>query len=387
MTVFTTIQSTLGGSMKSSFGLRALGIIMAFLPTMATAEWNLNFTPSVTLLGEEIHAIHNLVMWIIVGISIVVFGAMFWSILKHRKSVGHKASNFHENTTIEIIWTVIPVVILIAMAFPATRLLLATRDSSASDMTIKATGYQWRWGYEYLDEGLKFYSTLATPRDQIDGGAEKEETYLLEVDNKVVVPVGKKVRILTTSNDVIHAWSVPGLAVKQDAIPGFIRDIAFKAETIGTYRGQCYELCGKEHGFMPIVVEVVSEEDYQTWMQAKLAESGAPSFDPDKEYAVAELVAAGEQVYNANCIACHQEGGLGMPPTFPAIKGGKIATGSMEGHLDIILNGSDKNPMMAAWGPILSDYDIAAVIAYQRNEINSSGDIIQPSEISAARAD
>jgi cytochrome c oxidase subunit 2 len=160
-------------------------------------------------------------------------------------------------------------------------------------MTIKATGYQWRWGYEYLDEGLKFYSTLATPRDQIDGGAEKEKTYLLEVDNKVVVPVGKKVRILTTSNDVIHAWSVPGLAVKQDAIPGFIRDIAFKAETIGTYRGQCYELCGKEHGFMPIVVEVVSEEDYQTWMQAKLAESGVPSFDPDKEYAVAELVAAG----------------------------------------------------------------------------------------------
>jgi len=309
--------------MKSSFSLRALGIIMAFLPAMATAEWNLNFTPSVTLLGEEIHAIHNLVMWIIVGISIVVFGAMFWSILKHRKSVGHKASNFHENTTIEIIWTVIPVVILIAMAFPATRLLLATRDSSASDMTIKATGYQWRWGYEYLDEGLKFYSTLATPRDQIDGGAEKEKTYLLEVDNKVVVPVGKKVRILTTSNDVIHAWSVPGLAVKQDAIPGFIRDIAFKAETIGTYRGQCYELCGKEHGFMPIVVEVVSEEDYQTWMQAKLAETGGPSFDPDKEYAVAELVAAGEQVYNANCIACHQEGGVGMPPTFPAIKGGK----------------------------------------------------------------
>ncbi|MDC1311843.1 cytochrome c oxidase subunit II [Burkholderiales bacterium] len=372
--------------MKSSVGVRAFGIIMALLPAVAMAEWNLSFTPVVTILGEEIQAVHNLVMWIIVGISIVVFGAMFWSILKHRKSVGHKAANFHENTTIEIIWTVIPVVILIAMAFPATRLLLATRDSTASDMTIKATGYQWRWGYEYIDEGVKFYSTLATPRNQIDGVAEKGDTYLLEVDNPVVVPVGKKVRILTTANDVIHSWSVPGLAVKQDAIPGFIRDIAFKAEKVGTFRGQCTELCGKEHGFMPIVVEVVSEEDYEVWMQAKLAESGAPSFDPNKNFSVAELVATGEQVYNANCVACHQEGGLGMPPTFPAIKGGKIATGSMDGHLDIILNGSSKNPMMAAWGPILSDYDIAAVIAYQRNEINSNGDIIQPREISAARA-
>lgn len=386
MVDYKLFKSTFGGRMKSSFGLRVLGIVLALVPSLVMAEWNLNFTPVVTLLGAEIQAVHTLVMWIIVGISVVVFGAMFWSILKHRKSVGHKAANFHENTTIEIIWTVIPVIILIAMAFPATRLLLATRDSSASDMTIKATGYQWRWGYEYIGEGVKFYSTLATPRNQIDGLAEKSGTYLLEVDNPVVVPVGKKVRILTTANDVIHSWSVPGLAVKQDAIPGFIRDIAFKAETIGTYRGQCTELCGKEHGFMPIVVEVVSEEDYQTWMQAKLAESGVPSFDSNKSYSVAELVSAGEQVYNANCIACHQEGGVGMAPTFPAIKGGKIATGDMAGHLDIILNGSAKNPMMAAWGPILSDLDIAAVIAYQRNEINSSGDYLQPSEIASARA-
>ncbi|MDA1332027.1 MAG: cytochrome c oxidase subunit II [Proteobacteria bacterium] len=381
------VKSMFGGMMRGLFGLRVLGMLLALTPGSVFAEWNLNFTPASTLLGKEIQAVHGLVMWIIVGISIFVFGAMFWSILKHRKSVGHKASNFHENTTIEIIWTVIPVIILIAMSFPATRLLLATRDSSASDITIKATGYQWRWGYEYLDEGVKFYSTLATPRSQINGVTEKGRTYLLEVDNPVVVPVGKKIRILTTANDVIHSWAVPGLAVKQDAIPGFIRDIAFKAETVGIYRGQCSELCGKEHGFMPIVVEVVTEEDYQAWIQTKLNVAGAPSFDSDKSYLVAELVATGEQVYNANCVACHQVGGVGMAPTFPAIKGGKIATGSLEGHLDIILNGSAKNPMMAAWGPILSDMDVAAVIAYQRNGINSTGDFLQPADIAAARSE
>ena len=373
--------------MKFSFSVRLLALVLSMLPGLVLAEWQLNFGPSATLLGGDIKTLHDMTMWIIVGISVVVFGAMFWSILKHRKSVGHKASNFHENTTVEIVWTVIPVVILVAMAFPATKVLLAARDSSAPDMTIKATGYQWKWGYEYLDEGVKFYSTLSTPRDQIEGTAEKGENYLLEVDNPVVVPVGKKVRVLTTANDVIHSWYVPDLAVKQDAIPGFIRDIAFKAEKIGTYRGQCTELCGKEHGFMPIVVEVVSEEDYQTWLQAKLADSGSPSFDPDKTYSVAELVSAGEQVYNMNCVACHQPDGVGMPPTFPAIKGGKIATGPMAAHLDIILNGSKKNPMMTAWGPQLSDLDIAAVIAYQRNGINSTGDILQPSDIAAARSE
>ena len=374
--------------MKFSSCARLLGVLAALaIPKMAFAEWQLNFTPSSTFLGGEIISLHDLVMWIILAISIVVFGAMFWSILKHRKSVGHKASNFHENTTVEIVWTVIPVIILVAMAFPATKVLLAARDTTAPDLTIKATGYQWKWGYEYLDEGVKFYSTLATPRDQINGLAEKSDTYLLEVDNPVVVPVGKKVRILTTANDVIHSWFVPELSVKQDAIPGFIRDIAFRAEKTGTYRGQCTELCGKEHGYMPIVVEVVSEEDYQAWVQAQLAESGAASFDPNKTYTVAELVAAGEKVYNMNCVACHQEGGVGMPPTFPAIKGGVISTGPMDGHLDIILNGSKKNPMMTAWGPQLSDMDIAAVIAYQRNGINMTGDYLQPKDIAAARAD
>ena len=237
-----------------------------FLPLTAAAEWRLNLKPPATAIGSDIYDLHTLVMIIITVIFIGVFGFMFYAIVKHRKSVGHKAEQFHESTTVEIIWTVVPVFILIGMAWPATTTLLDLRDTSAPDLTIKATGYQWKWGYEYLDEGIQFYSTLATPREQIEGDADKGENYLLEVDNPVVVPVGKKVRILTTANDVLHAWFVQELSVKQDAIPGFIRDAWFRAEKIGVYRGQCAELCGKEHGFMPIVVHVVSEDDYRKWV-------------------------------------------------------------------------------------------------------------------------
>jgi cytochrome c oxidase subunit 2 len=272
------------------------------------------------------------------------------------------------------------------MAFPATTALLELRDTSSPDMTIKVTGYQWKWGYEYLDEGISFYSTLATPRDQIQGDADKGENYLLEVDKHVVVPVGKKVRILTTANDVLHAWFVPELSVKQDAIPGFIRDTWFRARETGTFRGQCAELCGKEHGFMPIVVDVVSEEDYRTWVAEQKATAGAPSFDPGKTYSVAELTKAGKAVYEANCAVCHKPGGEGMPPTFPAITDGKISTGPIADHIDIVVNGSKKNPMMASWGPQLSDMDLAAVITYERNALgNSVGDAVQPAEIAAAR--
>jgi cytochrome c oxidase subunit 2 len=238
----------------------------SLLPGIAAAEWRLNLKPAATAIGGDIYDLHTLVMIIITVIFVGVFGFMFYAIVKHRKSVGHKAEQFHESTTVEIIWTVIPVFILIGMAFPATKALLTLRDTSAPDMTIKVTGYQWKWGYEYLDEGIQFYSTLATPREQIEGDAEKGENYLLEVDNPLVVPVGKKVRILTTANDVLHAWFVQELAVKQDAIPGFIRDTWFRAERTGTFRGQCAELCGKEHGFMPIVVNVVSEDEYKMWV-------------------------------------------------------------------------------------------------------------------------
>lgn len=354
-------------------------------PGLAMAEYRLNLKPANTVLGDAVYDLHTLVMIIITIIFVGVFGFMFYAIVKHRKSVGHQASQFHENTTVEIIWTVIPVFILIGLAWPATKTLLDMRDTSAPDMTIKVTGYQWKWGYEYLDDEVSFYSTLSTPRDQIEGNAEKGENYLLEVDNPLVVPVGKRVRILTTANDVLHAWYVPELSVKQDAIPGFIRDTWFKAENTGTFRGQCAELCGKEHGFMPIVVNVVSEDEYKMWVAQQKAGAGAAAYDPGKTYSVAELSAAGEGVYKTNCVACHQPDGKGMPPTFPALTGGKITIGPIAGHLDIVLNGSKKNPMMAAW-PQLSDMEIAAVITYERNALgNSVGDALQPAQVAAAR--
>lgn len=356
------------------------------MPGLASAEMQLNLKPANTLLGNAVHDLHTLVMIIITIIFIGVFGFMFYAIFKHRKSAGHQAAHFHENTTVEIVWTVIPVFILIGLAWPATKALLEMRDTSAPDMTIKVTGYQWKWGYEYLDDDIRFYSALATPRDQIHGDAEKGEHYLLEVDKPLVVPVGKKIRILTTANDVLHAWFVPELAVKQDAIPGFIRDTWFQAEQTGTFRGQCAELCGKEHGFMPIVVNVVSEDDYKIWVAEQKSAAGAAAYDPAKTYTVAELTSAGEAVYKTHCVACHQPNGSGMPPTFPALTGGKITTGPIAGHLDIVLNGSKKNPMMAAWGPQLSDMDIAAVIAYERNALgNSMGDALQPGDVAAAR--
>ena len=372
-------------------GLKAFSRLFCMAAAMlvsgvALAEMRLNLKPSNTALGDAVYDLHTLVMIIITIIFIGVFGAMFYSIFKHRKSAGHQAAHFHENTTVEIIWTVIPVFILIGLAWPATTTLLEMRDTSAPDMTIKVTGYQWKWGYEYLDDDVKFYSSLATPRDQIEGAAEKGENYLLEVDKPLVVPVGKKVRILTTANDVLHAWYVPELAVKQDAIPGFIRDTWFRAEATGTFRGQCAELCGKEHGFMPIVVNVVSEDDYKIWVAEQKADGGAAAYDPAKTYTVAELSSAGEAVYKTHCVACHQPEGQGMPPTFPAITGGAISTGPIASHLDIVLNGSKKNPMMAAFGAQLSDMEIAAVVTYERNALgNSVGDALQPAEVAAAR--
>lgn len=235
----------------------------------ALAEYAYNLQTPASKVAQDVFQLHNLIMLVCLGIFIVVFGAMFYSLLKHRKSVGHKAAHFHENTTVELIWTVIPFVILMGMAYPAAKVVINMKDTSNPDMTIKVTGYQWKWGYKYLNDDISFYSTLATPRDQIDGTAAKGEHYLLEVDEPMVVPVGKRVRLLITANDVIHSWWIPALSTKQDAIPGFIRDSWFKADKIGTYRGQCAELCGKDHGFMPIVVEVVSEADYKAWVAKK----------------------------------------------------------------------------------------------------------------------
>ncbi len=349
-------------------------------------EWNL--PPAATKIAADIHSLHEYVMALIVVIFVGVFGVMFYSIFAHRKDKGHKAANFHENTTVEIVWTVIPLLILIGIAWPVTKTVIAQKDTTNSDITIKVTGYQWKWGYDYIKgegEGISFLSQLATPRDQIEGRAEKGENYLLEVDHEVVVPIGKKVRILTTAADVIHSWGLNAFGVKQDAIPGFIRDTHFTASKIGTFRGQCVELCGKEHGFMPIVVKVVSAEDYTKWVDGEKKKLAALADDPTKTYTLDELKARGEKVYASACVACHQATGKGMPPAFPALDGSKIANGPKAAHLDIVMNGK-ANTAMASFAKQLNDTEIAAVITYERNAWgNKTGEAIQPAEVKALR--
>jgi len=351
------------------------------------AVHQLNFQTPVTAIAADIYVLHNWMIGICLAIFLAVFGVMFYSILKHRKSLGHKSASFHESTSVEIAWTVVPFVIVVLMALPATKTVVAMKDTSNADITIKATGMQWKWGYDYLKgdgEGIAYLSALSTPRDQINGIAPKGDNYLLEVDHPLVVPVNKKIRIVTTANDVIHAWGVPALGVKQDAIPGFVRDTWFKAEKIGTYRGNCYELCGKEHAFMPIVVNVVSEEDYSNWIVAQKSAMTAKSDDPNKTWTVAELAARGEKVYAANCVACHQANGKGVPGAFPALDGSQMVNGPQDGQIAILLNGKNAMP---AWKASLSDTEIAAVITYTRNNWSNKADdnIVQPAEVLAAR--
>ncbi|MBI4204048.1 MAG: cytochrome c oxidase subunit II [Betaproteobacteria bacterium] len=359
---------------------------------IAGAQYNLQ--PPQTIIAREIYDLHSLIMWIILGIFIVVFGAMTYSIIRHRKSVGHKAEQFHENTTVEIIWTVIPFLILIGMAYPATKTVIAMKDTSSPDLTIKATGYQWKWGYDYLQEGISFYSNLSTPRDQIDGGnaqaRKNNPNYLLEVDNHVVVPVGKKVRIITTANDVIHAWWVPALGIKQDAIPGFVRDTWFKADKPGIYRGQCAELCGKDHGFMPIVVEAVEPQKYAAWVkdQKEKTAKAAVADAPGKPWTLEDLRARGEKTYTANCVACHQATGMGVPGAFPALSGSKVVTGPKDTQIKVLLNGvvKDGKPTAMLSFKHLSDVELAAVITYTRNNWNNkTGDAVMPADVKALR--
>jgi cytochrome c oxidase subunit 2 len=351
------------------------------------AVHQLNFQTPVTGIAADIYLLHNWMIGICVAIFVAVFGVMFYSILKHRKSLGHKSASFHESTSVEIAWTVVPFLIVVLMALPATKTVVAMKDTSNADITIKATGMQWKWGYDYLKgegEGIAFLSALSTPRDQIHGGAPKGDNYLLEVDHPLVVPVNKKIRIVTTANDVIHAWGVPAFGVKQDAIPGFVRDTWFKAEKIGTYRGNCYELCGKEHAFMPIVVHVVSDEDYAAWVDGQMKTMAANADDPNKTWTVAELAVRGEKVYAANCVACHQAGGQGVPGAFPALDGSKMVNGPQDSNIAIMLNGKNAMP---GWKDTLSDTEIAAVITYTRNTwSNKAADnIVQPAEVLAAR--
>ena len=354
--------------------------------TSAALQWNMQ-TPA-TRVAEEVYDMHLAMMAIILVIFVGVFAVMFYSVYAHRKSKGHQAAQFHENTTVEIIWTVVPFIILIFMAWPATKVLLTLRDTSNPDMTIKVTGYQWKWGYDYLKgegEGISFLSTLATPRDQIEGSSAKGENYLLEVDNPLVVPVGKKVRILTTANDVIHSWWVPAFGIKQDAIPGYVRDTWFRADRTGTFRGQCAELCGKDHGFMPVVVEVLPADKYSAWVNDQKKKMAAQADDPNKIWTLEGLKARGEKVYAANCVACHQASGQGVKGTFPALDGSNVVTGPKAGHIDRVLNGKP-GTAMAAFGKQLSDTEIAAVVTYERNSWgNKTGEAIQPAEVKSQR--
>ncbi|MDD2873177.1 MAG: cytochrome c oxidase subunit II [Azoarcus sp.] len=347
-----------------------------------------NLQHPVTRIASEIYSMHTLMLIICLVIFIAVFGVMFWSVFHHRKSRGAVAANFHENTAVEIAWTVIPVLILLGMAWPATKTVIAMKDTSNPDITIKATGYQWKWGYDYLQgegEGIRFLSGLSTPRTQISGAEAKGESYLLEVDNPVVVPVGKKIRVLVTAADVIHSWWMPAFGVKQDAIPGFIRDTWFTADKEGIYRGNCAELCGKDHGFMPIEVHVVSADKYTEWVASQQAQATSASAEDTREWALAELVERGGKVFAANCAACHQADGKGLPPVFPALDGSPVVAGDKAGQIEVVLKGR-AGTAMAAFGSQLSDAEIAAVITYTRNAWgNKSGEAVQPADVIAGR--
>ncbi|MEO8408235.1 MAG: cytochrome c oxidase subunit II [Oxalobacteraceae bacterium] len=384
--------------MKNAKRLQSLmvgtALLVTGLPSWAVVDiaggpavLQLNLQPPVTQIAREIYSLHNLMLYICLVIFLAVFAVMFYSIIKHRKSKGHKSASFHESTTVEIAWTVIPFLIVIGMALPATKTVVAMKDTSNADLTIKATGMQWKWGYDYIKgegEGVSFLSSMSTPREQIvDPTKIKNDNYLLEVDNEVVVPVNKKVRMIVTANDVIHSWSIPAFGVKQDAIPGFVRDAWFKVEKPGTYRGQCSELCGKEHAFMPIVVKVVTDAEYTQWVDAKKKAQAAKADDPNKVWTVDELKQRGAQVYAANCVACHQATGKGVPGAFPALDGSALVTGPKIEQIKVVLNGRNAMP---SW-KMLSDTDIAAVITYTRNNWSNKAqeNIVQPAEVLAAR--
>jgi len=345
----------------------------------------LNLREGVTDISHKVFDLHMLIFWICVVACVAVFAVLIYSIFTHRKSKGAVPATFHESTTVEIIWTTIPFLILVAMAVPATTTLLALEDTRDADISIQITGYQWKWKYDYLDEDISFFSVLTTPREQIEGAAEKGENYLQEVDNPIVVPINKKIRFLITSNDVIHSWWVPDLGWKQDAVPGFINDAWTELTEPGTYRGKCAELCGKDHGFMPIVLIAKTEEDYATWVAEQKSAAAADADAATATLTMDELMAKGETAYNKTCAACHQANGQGIPGVFPAIAGGPLATGDVAGHIDIVVNGK-AGTAMQAFGEQLSAVDLAAIITYERNAFgNDSGDMVQPADVAAAK--
>lgn len=352
----------------------------------------LNLPQGVTPISADIAWLHWMMLIICAIIFLGVFGVMFYAIVRHRKSKGAVPATFHEHIGVEVAWTVIPFLIVIGMALPATRTVVAMKDTSSADLTVKATGYQWKWGYEYLDgpaTGVQFLSTLSTPRAQIEGREPRSNTYLMEVDNPLVVPVDKKIRVIVTAADVIHSWMVPDLGVKQDAIPGFLRDSWFRANKVGTYRGQCAELCGRDHAFMPIVVKVVEQADYDAWVAQQQVALQAAADDPDKEWSKEELIDKGKQVFQANCASCHQAQGEGVANTFPALDGNEqYVLAPMKEQILTVLNGHP-GTAMAAFRDRLSEVEIAAVITYTRNAWSNAGKgpdpVVLPKDVSAQR--
>ncbi|GAB5452960.1 MAG: cytochrome c oxidase subunit II [Halioglobus sp.] len=364
----------------------ALGPVLMLTSAAAMAAGTevsqVNMSPGVTEVGQQIYDLHMIILGICTIIGIGVFGVMFYSIIYHRKSRGVTPATFHESTKVEILWTVVPFIILIGMAVPATSTLVALYDVEDAELDVLITGYQWKWKYEYLDENgenISFFSNLRTPQSEIYNAEEKGEHYLLEVDEPLVLPVDTKVRLLVTANDVLHSWWVPQLAVKRDAIPGFINETWTMPTETGIYRGQCAELCGKDHGFMPIVVNVVSKEEYAQWLDAKQAEAAEIKDLMAKTFTLDEQMERGEAVYAQSCLACHGANGEGGVGT--AIAGSAVATGDLSGHLEIGINGVPGTAMQA-FGGQLNDVDMAAVITYQRNAFNNNmGDLVQPIDV------
>ena len=386
-------------SASRGWARRAAAAAMAALATGSALAVNdlkggpgvnqINLPEPVTRIAADQMWLHNFMLIVCLVIFVAVFGVMFYSIFKHRKSKGAVSANFHESVAVEIAWTVVPFLIVIGMALPATKVVVAMKDTTNADLTIKATGYQWKWGYDYLKgegEGIGFLATLDTAQREASNSGKPEpvDNYLLKVDNPLVVPVDKKVRIITTANDVIHAWMVPAFGVKQDAIPGFVRDTWFKAEKVGDYYGQCAELCGKEHAYMPIHVKVVSAADYTAWVDGEKKKMAAKADDPNKVWEQAALVARGEKVYAANCAVCHKPDGKGAGPIKALDASPVVLDADKLKQINVLLNGVlDKG--MPAWKQ-LSDTEIAAVITYTKNSwSNTTGQTVQPAEVLAAR--
>lgn len=360
-------------------------LVVLFAPPLAAADMRFNMTPGVTDISGKVYHLHMTILYICCAIGLVVFGVMIYAMINHRKSKGAVASHFHESTKVEIAWTVAPFIILILMAIPATKTLIAMEDSSNADLTIKVTGSQWKWHYSYFDQDIAFYSMLSTPRSQIEGAELKGEHYLLEVDKPLVVPINRKIRFLMTSEDVIHSWWVPAFAVKKDANPGFINEAWTRIDTPGFYRGQCAELCGKDHGFMPIVVHALPEDEFNAWVveQKQAANTAAAEAEAalSQTLSLGDLNAQGEQIYMARCAACHQPNGDGLQGVFPGLKGSPIAVGPVAAHLEVVINGK-AGTAMQAFASQLTAQEIAAVITYERNAWgNNTGDAIQAKDV------